>query len=824
MNKLNLKKMAAVFTVLLTSLSSIGFAAYERSEIASSYALGAKNIDRAIALATDKDGNLFIADTNDGNPTVSYVYKIDPQGNRKEIASSYSFGAKQIGRVIALATDMNGNLYMADTRDGNPTVSYVFKMDPQGNRTEIASSYSFGAKQIGRVVALATDINGNLYMADTRDGNPTVSYVYKIDPQGNRKEIASSYSFGAKQIGRVIALTTDINGNLYMADTRDGNPTVSYVYKIDPQGNRTEIGSTYALGTKNINRAVALTTDMDGNLYLADTQDGNPIVSYVYKYDTEGKRTEIASTYGLGTKSIERAVALSADRDGNLFVADTQDGNPIVSYVYKYREKQYPLTVLNGNNSGSYRENSLVPISAAPMLEPSDSKQTLFDHWATTTSNISIIFDPKSPSTFLTMPAKYTIVEAVYKKLYKLNVTDGLGSGFYTGGTVVSIQANEPPVNYRFDGWSASEGVLIADANAATTQITMPENPANVTAKFRYIPPTVPITLDMSYKAMELNGGYRGWYVSNPTATATDRMGYLYVADLKRSEMGSHAHRILQISPNGSAKELNGGFRGWYVENPRALATDKTGNLYIADLKQSEMGSHAHRILKVSPDGTAKELNGGFRGWYVENPTALATDEDGNLYIADLKQSAMGSHAHRILKVSPDGTAKELNGGYRGWYVQNPRALATDKAGNLYIADLKQSEMGSHAHRILKVSPDGTAKELNGGYRGWYVENPTGLATDKEGNLYITDQKQSMMGAHANRLLKIAADGSAAYELNGGYRDWYLDSPAGVATNANGNIFVIDLKQSMLGSSSTADKIASLATKGCFTFTKSSAR
>ncbi|MCI8415973.1 MAG: leucine-rich repeat protein [Lachnospiraceae bacterium] len=60
------------------------------------------------------------------------------------------------------------------------------------------------------------------------------------------------------------------------------------------------------------------------------------------------------------------------------------------------------------------------------------------------------------------------------------------GAGSYEAGTVVTIYAGSRS-NYRFKGWSSSDGIDFANAGSASTTFTMPDKPVTVTASWTYI-------------------------------------------------------------------------------------------------------------------------------------------------------------------------------------------------------------------------------------------------------------------------------------------------------------------------------------------------
>lgn len=90
---------------------------------------------------------------------------------------------------------------------------------------------------------------------------------------------------------------------------------------------------------------------------------------------------------------------------------------------------------------------------------------------------------------------------------------------------------------------------------------------------------------------------------------------------------------------------------------PSGVAVDANGNVYVADM-------NGNKIRKISPTGLVSTVAGSDKIGSLDgegtaasfyNPTGLALDAIGNLYVADLSN-------HRIRKISPSGLVSTLAG------------------------------------------------------------------------------------------------------------------------------------------------------------------
>ncbi len=209
------------------------------------------------------------------------------------------------------------------------------------------------------------------------------------------------------------------------------------------------------------------------------------------------------------------------------------------------------------------------------------------------------------------------------------------------------------------------------------------------------------------------------------------------------------------------------------MDRPYGVAVDSAGNLYIADedrhcirmvssSNQTKFGiaMTAGRIYTIAGTGSAGYFGDGgeARSASLNQPRGIAVDSDGNLYIADAKNGRIrmvsASDQTKFGVTMTAGNIYTIAG--KGWdtYSGNegpainatlldPSDIALDSHGNLYIADTQN-------YRIHKVNGTGIITTIVGaaisGNSGdgapaadAKLNLPYGVETDSDGNLYIAD-------------------------------------------------------------------------------------
>jgi sugar lactone lactonase YvrE len=267
-----------------------------------------------------------------------------------------------------------------------------------------------------------------------------------------------------------------------------------------------------------------------------------------------------------------------------------------------------------------------------------------------------------------------------------------------------------------------------------------------------------------------------------------------HITDMYPSEGGTII--MGYVDGQGSNAEFN---------NPKGLATDNSGNIYVAD-------TWNHVIRKITPSGLVTTLagngsigtsDGAALSSNFSYPYSLCLDTFGNIYILDLKgDPAIAINCAVVIrKIDTNGVVStiagnsfisgDLDGQGTTARFNYAQGITVDASGNLYVSDKKNN-------KIKKVSSTGLVTTIATG-----IYSPLGIAIDQNENLYVSESLSS-------GIKRIDTNGvsnwpQSTYYAGAGYSNTGPDNsinglgnvaqfyePNGLSISSNGNLFVAD--------------------------------
>jgi uncharacterized delta-60 repeat protein len=281
--------------------------------------------DEVAALTVDSQGNVYVTGLSWGGSTNSHDYatvKYDRDGNELWVAR-YNGPSNLFDRAIALAVDGQGNVYVTGSSEGSGSgFDYAtVKYDAEGNLLWVAR-YNGQGNQNDYARSIALDGQGNVYVTGSAWNGSDYDYVtIKYSPDGVLLWAARYDGLGNGN-DHPTRLVVDSEGNVYVTGSSRGlGSEQDYAtLKYDTNGELLWVAHYNGLGNRS-DYAAALALDSQGNVYVTGLSLGAG-TQYDYttvKYDTSGNLLWVARYNGTGNGD-DIPTAVVVDGRGNVYV------------------------------------------------------------------------------------------------------------------------------------------------------------------------------------------------------------------------------------------------------------------------------------------------------------------------------------------------------------------------------------------------------------------------------------------------------------------------------------------------------------------------
>jgi sugar lactone lactonase YvrE len=644
-------------------------------------------------IASDKAGNIYVADTDNNT-----IRRITPSGLVSTIAGIPGvFGhvdgpasLAQFSVPTGVAVDAATNIFVAEA-------NFIRRITPAGTGwivTTIAGSGQVGSTDgMGPVASffyprgLALDNSGNIYVADS--GNSSLRKISPVETnwmvttiagsvlnRGSADGTNSAAEFGFGSDGLPIGLSVDASSNIYVPDYGNNN-----IRKVTPIGTNWIVSTIAGLAgnygmtdgsnsTARFRLPLSVAVDDSNNIYVADCV--NSIIRKIRPVGTNWVVSTLAGSTngfigysdGIGISSQFRfPEGVAVDRKGNILVADT--GNNLIR---KINSADVVVTVAGSAQSAQSVDGSRsVARFNRPRAVAVDASGDVFvtDH-----DNSTI--------------RKVTAAGAVS------TIAGIAGSSGYIDG-VFDTARFDFPEGVAVDN---SGNIYVADGSSIIRKIT----PTYIVSTLAGSP----------YILGSMDGTNSVARFASPQGIAVDTHGAVYVADTGNSTI----RKLTPAGTNWVVTTIAGlaGMQGSSdgtndtarFNNPSGLVVDGSGCIYVADTGNNT-------IRKILPIGTnwmvttlagnpsVTNSYGDQNGACVDGtgtnalfsrPSDISLDNGGNLYVVESATIRKINPAAQVITLagthlnvgSVDGTGEAAR-------FYDPRGIAVDSAGNVYVAD-----------------------------------------------------------------------------------------------------------------------------------------
>ena len=279
--------------------------------------------------------------------------------------------------------------------------------------------------------------------------------------------------------------------------------------------------------------------------------------------------------------------------------------------------------------------------------------------------------------------------------------------------------------------------------------------------------------------AVNFNGGG----LDHPTSIAVDSKGNVWTSNYCSSN--SPCSSVTELSSIGEPKSGSTGFTDGSLWESYGLAIDPGGNVWVTNQQTTSVNGGAGGVSELNSSGEVISPSGGYYGGGVYFPVAVATDTNGNVWIADQGNDSTS-------EFTQSGSVLSYSGPLGAGQLPGPSAVAVDANHNAWFAD-QYASSGS----TTSISENGSQVEefASGGYE------PDGIATDavgvssgtSKGHVWIsnhTTADASTPGSVSE--LQLNNDGSVTI-VSTGYTGGGVNRPSGIAVDGAGSVWVANL-------------------------------
>ncbi|MES2389602.1 MAG: T9SS type A sorting domain-containing protein, partial [Bacteroidota bacterium] len=690
-----------------------------------------------------------------------------------------------------MAYDASGNLFVADAYN-----HAIRKITPAGVVSTFAggtvgftNGTGTGAK-FNIPLDIVIDAANNLYVLD--QNNYAIRKITSAGVvttfAGGVQGFLNGTGTGAK-FGVLENITIDASGNIYAADYQNRR-----IRKITSAG----VVSTYAgtgtaaetygpAATSSFLAPFGLGSDAAGNLYVSDNYK-------IKKISTDGTVSFLAgSTYGFadGNGSSAKFSDVSdiiTDNNNNLYVSDLSNKR-----VRKITPSGFVSTFAGGSNTyfsyaeGTYFRNlGYMARNAQGQILMSDGNNIKIATINTPVQDYKWSNGETGQSITVSADANYT-VEAIS--------SEGCTSVVSTAAAVSMIQLTNPVI-------SSSAGLTLCGTDSLT--LTSNAVTGNVWSNGKTTQ-SIRVGATGTYYLRNIISACTSSVTDSVKITRTQTRSPLVITGQDLFCEGSSAYLYSEHIPTATvstyagfgAPTTDGDVSVASITRPYGLTYDASGNMFISD-------SYYHRIRKISATGQVSTFagsgsygsaNGVGTSASFYNPGKLATDAAGNVYVADIEN-------YKIRKITPTGSVTTFAGSTQGTLNGTGTAakfsyivgLAFDNSGDLFVC-----EPGNRT--IRKISPTGVVSSFLGSNTlpGGSVDgtgadvrfsNLNAICYDKKNSVFYVIDQTAVRKITAAGVVTTIAGSQTAGNIDGIGTSARFKDCFGITVDGGGNIYV----------------------------------
>ena len=281
-----------------------------------------------------------------------------------------------------------------------------------------------------------------------------------------------------------------------------------------------------------------------------------------------------------------------------------------------------------------------------------------------------------------------------------------------------------------------------------------------------------------------------------PTGLAVDKNGSVYVADQNNNRVRVVFNKqVADVAGSGAAGFLDGPSASAKFFDPMDVAVDSKGDVYVADqlndrvrlISKGKVTTFAGAGLPGFKDGPAATA-------LFSSPSGIAVDSKGNVYVADQNNDRVRHiSGGKVSTLAGSGTGGFKDGAAAAAQFSDPSGVAVDAKGNVYVADQNNDRVRLIAGgKVSTLAGSGTIGMKDGPAASAQFDTPIDVEVDATGRVFVADQNNhAVRVVSGGKVSTLAGDGYTGYK-DGPAAKAQFNFPTGLALGPKGQLYVAD--------------------------------
>jgi YD repeat-containing protein len=536
------------------------------------------------------------------------------------------------------------------------------------------------------------------------------------------------------------SVKVDPSGNVWVSDTESNR-----VEEFSSTGEFITTFGSAGTGNGQFKSPHGLAADSSGHVWVVDF--GN---NRIEEFSSTGGFLRSVGTSGTGAGQFEDPTDVAIDPSGHIWVADCgnkrlEEFSSEGSYIGVFGSTHFNGCFVEANMWLTFDSsgNLWATEESSPHIKKFNSSGTFVTEYGSEGSGNGQLKSPQGIAT--DSSGNVWVTDGGNNRVEKFSAAGVYQSQFGTSGTG----------NGQFKGAlgltvNSSGNVWVADAgNNRLQELTS-------TGTFVTSITTAPTAL------------------KKPGGSRVDSSGNVWITDTESNRIEEYSSAGAYMTSFGSEGTGNVQFK-----SPHGLAVDSSGHVWVAD-------TNNNRIEELSTSGSFIRAFGSAQ---LSSPWDVAVDSSGHVWVADCGNA-------RVAEFTSEGSYMGAFGSqFIGCSSGATMWLTFDPSGHLWVSESMRSILSKDS--LVEFSSTGSFMGefgLEGSGNG-QLKRPTGIATDSEGHLWVTDagnNRVEELSSSGSYLTQFASEGTAPGQLASG--------ASGLAVSSSGAVWVADTKNNRIQS------------------------